>query len=388
MIPLAVPDLSGNEARYLQECVDTTFVSSVGPFVGRFEEMVAEASGAAAAVATCSGTAALHLALATIGVGRDDLVVVPALSFIATANAVAYCGAEPWFVDIEPGRWGLCPAGLAEALSRHTRRAADGALRRTACGRRVAAILPVYALGCPAEMDAIVAVAREFRLPVIADAAAALGSADRGRRVARLGADLTAFSFNGNKTVTAGGGGMVVGDDAALLGRARHLSTTARSGADYTHDAVGFNYRLTNLQAAVGCAQMERLEALVGRKRRIAAAYAEAFAGLPGIGGFPAPAGVESACWFSGFTLDEAHAEAAPGLRDALRAAGIDARPFWRPLPAQPPFAEAPCEGAATAESLSRRIVTLPCSTSLADGDQRTVIAAVLRELAALGIGR
>lgn len=388
MIPLAVPDLSGNEARYLAECVSSTFVSSVGPFVTRFEEITATASGAAHAVATASGTAGLHLALTALGVGRDDLVVVPALSFIATANAVAYCGASPWFVDIEPERWGLSPLRLAEALRANARRDADGTLRHAASGRRVAAIMPVHTLGCPADMDAIVAVARQHRLPVVADAAAALGATDRGRPVARLGADLSVFSFNGNKTMTAGGGGMVVGDDAALLARARHLSTTARVGADYTHDAVGFNYRLTNLQAAVGCAQMERRDALVGRKREIAAAYAEAFADLPGTGGFPAPAGVESACWFSGLTLDAARADRLPALREAWHAAGIDARPFWKPLHLQAPYADAPREAAPVAEDLWRRIVTLPCSTNLTAAEQATVIAAVRDTLAAEGASR
>jgi dTDP-4-amino-4,6-dideoxygalactose transaminase len=262
-----VPNLSGNEERYVVEAVRSGFVSSIGPFVGRFEAGLAAAAGGDEAVATCSGTTALHLALTTVGVGRDDLVIVPSLTFVATANAVHHCGAIPWLFDVDAASWTLDPRLLEATL------AAETAIERGRCihaasGRRVAAVLPVYTLGLPAAMREIGEIARRHRLAVVADAAAALGASYRGGPIGRL-ADLTAFSFNGNKTVTCGGGGALVGGDPELLRRARHLSTTARVGTEYEHDLPGFNYRMTNLEAAVGCAQLERLDALVAAKRAI-----------------------------------------------------------------------------------------------------------------------
>ncbi|MBF0157758.1 MAG: aminotransferase class I/II-fold pyridoxal phosphate-dependent enzyme, partial [Magnetococcales bacterium] len=307
MIPLAVPDLSGNEALYLQECIRSGFVSSVGPFVVRLEGMVATIAASAAAVATSSGTTGLHAALTAVGVGRDDLVIVPALTFIASANAVAHCGADPWLMEIDPVSWTLDADRLAETLeSSAERRETDGrggerdepgsskatqerVIHRQS-GRRVAAIMPVHTLGAAADMEKIVAVAHSWGLPVVADGAAALGSLYRGKPLGKSGADLTVFSFNGNKTVTAGGGGAVAGDDLPLLALVKHLTTTARVGEDYDHDRVGFNYRMTNLQAAVGCAQLERLPALLAAKRRIRAEYDAVLSEIPGLSPFPDPA--------------------------------------------------------------------------------------------------
>jgi perosamine synthetase len=374
MIPLAVPNLSGNEARYLQECIETTYVSSVGPFVTRFEEMTAGAAGARFAVATSSGTTGLHAALTAIGVRRDDLVILQSLTFIASANAIAHCGAAPWLIDVTRASWTLDPDALAEVLSLETERRGDATVHR-ASGRRVAAVMPVYTLGMPADMDRIIEVARRHGLAVVADAAAALGATYRGRRVGDLGADLTVFSFNGNKTVTAGGGGAVSGTDEALCKLVRHLTTTARCGAEYDHDMVGFNYRMTNLQAAVGCAQIEQLERFVAAKRRIARCYNEALQGLPGVGLFPALAWAESACWFSGVTLTRPTvAEMIP----RLRARGVDARPFWKPIHLQRPYEEVPRGALPVADAVWHTLLTLPCSTNLTDDEQHAVIAAVL----------
>lgn len=380
MIPLAIPDLTGNEARYLAECVESTFVSSVGPFVDRFEALVAAASGAKVAVATSAGTTGLHAALTAVGVGRDDLVILPSYTFIASANAIAHCGALPWLFDVSPESWTLDAGLLATELRRATRRDGDS-LIHVQSGRRVAAVLPVHTLGQPADMDAIVALAREYRLPVVADAAAALGSTYRGRPPGAQGADLTVFSFNGNKTVTSGGGGAVVGDDPELMALVRHLTTTARKGADYLHDRVGFNYRMTNLQAAVGCAQMERLDQLVAAKRRIRDTYDLAFGGITGIGLFPRPVWAESAAWFSGVVLSPP-APDAPALRQVLREAGIEARPFWRPMHLQPPFAECPATAMDVCGELWERVLTLPCSAGLSETDQARVIAALKGALA------
>ncbi len=381
MIPLATPDLSGNEAAYLQQCIETTFVSTVGPFVNRFENLVAEASGTRHAIATSSGTTGLHLALVALDVAHDDLVLLPSFTFIASANAIAHCGAMPWLIDIDPATWTMDPDQLASALEGQTERTGRGLLHR-ATGRRVAAIMPVHTLGLPAEMDRITEIAHRYSLPVVADSAAALGATDKGRPVGALGAALSVFSFNGNKTVTSGGGGAVAGNDEALLALARHLSTTARSGANYLHDRIGFNYRMTNLDAAVGCAQMERLDHLVGAKRRIRTAYDAAFSDIEGLAPFPSRDGCESGCWLSGVVLDHGRATRMEAIRAALREDGIDARPFWQPVHLQPPYAGAPHEDCTVSEDLWPRILTLPCSTHLTDADQDHVIAAVRKALA------
>lgn len=373
MIPLAVPDLSGNEARYLQDCIASTFVSSIGPFVDRLETMVGAVAGAQAAVATSSGTAGLHVALVAVGVKPDDLVVLPSFTFIASANAINQCGAEPWLFDVDAESWTLDVDLLRAMLAAETR--ADGSGRiHIPSGRRVAAIMPVHTLGLPAHMDAITEIARDFGLPVVADAAPAIGATYKGRPIGKCGADLSVFSFNGNKTVTSGGGGAVFGDDSEALALTRHLSTMARSGADYDHDRPGFNYRMTNLQAAVGCAQLERLDDLVAAKRRIRRTYENAFADMEEAGKFPAPDWAESACWFSGVAWQSDP----DALRAKLRDARIDARPFWKPVHLQKPYEASPRTEQKITGDIWRRIVILPCSSNLTDDEQARVIDCIV----------
>ena len=266
MIPLAAPDLTGNEARYLQDCITSTYVSSIGPFVDQFESMVSAATGAEAAVATSSGTAGLHVALVAVGVRRDDLVILPSFTFIASANAIAQCGAEPWLFDVTTESWTLDPTLLRVQLERETRSEGGGRIHKSS-GKRIAAIMPVHTLGLPADMDSIVQIGRDMGIPIVADAAPAIGASYKNRPMGQCGADLSVLSFNGNKTVTSGGGGAVIGDDGEALNLVRHLSSTARAGADYDHDQAGFNYRMTNLQAAVGCAQLEQIGRASCRER-------------------------------------------------------------------------------------------------------------------------
>ncbi|CCF20862.1 Predicted pyridoxal phosphate-dependent enzyme [Pseudorhizobium banfieldiae] len=378
MIPLCVPNISGNEGRYLAECVSSTFVSTIGPFVSRFETMVAEAAGTQGAVATSAGTTALHAALIAVGVQRDDLVICPALTFIASANAISHTGATPWLFDVDPASWTLDPALLSRELAEETQRH-DGQIFHAKTGRRVSAIVPVFTLGIPADMDPILATAREYGLKVVVDGAAALGALYKGRKSGALGADLTMYSFNGNKTTTAGGGGAVAGDSDAVLAHFRHLTTTGRVGTDYDHDVVAFNYRMTNLQAAVGCAQMERLDEFVAAKRRIAARYEEGFRGLNGIGPFPDPEYATSPAWFSGFAFQgEDGGEKSRALRAYLREKSIDARPFWKPMHDQKPYASAPRTKMPVTDTLWRGVVTLPCSTHLTRAEQDKVIETVL----------
>ena len=246
MIPLAVPNITGRESEYLQECIETTFVSSVGPFVTRFEKMVAEAAGSSMAVATSAGTTGLHAALVAVGVGQNDLVVLPSFTFIASANAIAYCGASPWLLDVTAESWTLNPTLLAEQLATETTQRNDSLIHK-ATGRRVAAVMPVYTLGMPANMDAITKIANDYSLPVVADGAAALGATYQKYSSGKLGSDLTVYSFNGNKIVTAGGGGAVVGENPELMELVCHLTTTAKVGEAYHHDMIGFNYRMTNI---------------------------------------------------------------------------------------------------------------------------------------------
>ncbi len=378
MIPLCVPNLSGNEGAYLQECVSSTYVSTVGAFVGRFEEAVAEATDAPHAVATSTGTTGLHAAYVAAGVRPGDLVICPALTFIATANAISHAGAVPWLMDVSADSWTINVGQIKAAIHDKTERNAAGDLIHVGSGRRVAAITPVFTLGMPADMDSITALAKACRIPVITDGAAALGASYKGRRTGDLGADLTMYSFNGNKIVTAGGGGAVVGHDKKLLDHLRHLTTTARISADYDHDMVGFNYRMTNIQAAVGCAQMEQLAGFVAAKRSIDRTYRMAFASLPDVSGFPRLDDRESACWFTGFRFRHregaAHSRA---LRAALKEAGIDARPFWKPMHLQAPYKDVPREAMTVSDLIWEQIVTLPCSTQLTVTEQTYVIDTV-----------
>lgn len=377
MIPLAIPNLCGNEGPYLQECVTTGFVSTVGPFVTRFEELVARSADTTGAVATSAGTTGLHLALLCAGVQPGDLVITPSFSFIATANAIAHSGASPWLFDICAKNWCLDASLLVETLRRETQVTANG-VQHKASGRRVGALMPVYANGLIP--DGFQAIAAEFNLPLVADAAPAIGARHHGKGAGAF-ADLTVFSFNGNKTVTSGGGGAIVSNNIALLAHAKHLSSTARVGTDYHHDEVGFNYRMTNLEAAVGCAQMENLTTFVAAKRKIRDHYQSALAHLLGVEFFPDAPDRENACWFSGLILPANGCIPFEPLAAKLNAAGVQCRPFWKPIHLQPVYRECPRTAMPVCESLWQRIVVLPSSTQLSETEQSQVIAAVLAAL-------
>ncbi len=376
-IPLAEPAIGGNEWTYVKECLDSGWVSSVGSFVDRFEGDFARYLGAGHAVATASGTAALHVALLAAGVLPDDEVLMPSFTFIAPANAVRYAGAWPVFVDAEPRAWQMDTARAVEFLERQCHWS-GGVLRNPRSGRRIGAILAVHVLGHPVDLDPLLAAAAKFDLPVIEDAAESLGATYRGRHVGRFGR-LACFSFNGNKVMTTGGGGMVTTEDAALAERVRYLTTTAKDDADEgIHEHVGFNYRLTNIQAAMGCAQLEQLEEFLFAKRRIAARYAEALDGLPGLSLMPEEPWAKSAFWLYSIRIDPARATCdSRELRRRLRAAGIDTRFFWQPLHLSPAHAGAEILGGEVAERLHGEVLSLPCSTGLSEAAQSRVIAAL-----------
>lgn len=373
MIELAVPDLSGNERKYLNECIDTTFVSTVGEFVKRFEKEVARKAGVAYGTVVSSGTDGLHMALTACGVGRNELVCIPAFTFIATANAVVHCGAEPWLIDIDEKSWTMDPELLERELAEKAYEK-DGKLFHRGSGKRIAAVMPVYTMGMPADMDRIRDVTDKYHLPLVADAAAAIGAKYKGRNIGNL-ADATVFSFNGNKTITCGGGGAIVGDNERIIERAKHIATTARVGQDYDHDMVGYNYRMTNLQAAVGCAQIERLEEFVIKKHYISDYYKEHLKGIPGIAFFPETDWGESVCWFTGLVLDDTRN--VREVCDRLADKEIQTKPFWKPVYMQKPYLHVEKSDMDVTEKIWRHILTLPVSTCLTEKQLESVVLAV-----------
>jgi dTDP-4-amino-4,6-dideoxygalactose transaminase len=359
MIPLATPDLRGREAEYLVQCVRDNWVSSAGPFVTRLEQEIARLAGAPHGVATMNGTAAIHLALLGAGVKPGGLVIVPDWTFAATANAVAHAGARPWFVDVTAESWSLDPVLVDEAL------AADG---------RVAAVIAVDALGHPADMDALRRACAQRGVPLIEDAAAAVGARYKGRPCGGLG-DFGTFSFNGNTTITAGGGGMIVTSDEAAAKRMRSLSAQARSGGEYLHDEVGWNYRMTNLNAAVALAQLERLDEMLAIKRKIARRYDGALGGRNDLIPMPRQAWADSGCWHYGVLA--ASKEDAGALVAHMAAQAIEARVFWRSLSEQKPWTDAARTLRGMSHTLSGRVVVLPCSTHIRDEDLDRVVEAL-----------
>jgi len=364
-LALHEPVFAGNEIAYLEECIKSTFVSSVGKFVDRFESMLEEVTGARRAVAVVNGTAALHACFTLAGVEAGDEVMSPALTFIATTNAIAYCGASPHFIDSSFKTLGMDAQALGARLDAIAQRGPDGTINRET-GRRIAAIAPMHTFGHPVDMDEIVAIARHWDIPVVEDAAESLGSTYKGHAVGSQ-ARLAALSFNGNKIVTTGGGGAILTNDEELGRRAKHITTTAKLPHKwaFVHDEVGFNYRLPNLNAALGCAQLEQLDGFLASKRRLAAAYQRAFAGVPGVQFSREPEGTTSNYWLNAILLDEAHAELRDEVLTALNASGFGARPTWTLMHRLPMFATCPRGDLRVAESIERRLINLPSSASI-----------------------
>ena len=364
-VALHEPCFSGDEWAYLKECLDSTFVSSVGKFVDRFESELADYTGAKHAVAVGNGTAALHVALQLSGVRFGDEVLVPALTFVATANAVSYCGATPHFADSEERTLGVDPHALREYL-RAISEVRNGQCVNCATGQVIRALVPMHAFGHPVDIEGVLAVARDFHLVLIEDAAESLGSTVDGRHTGTFGL-MGILSFNGNKTITTGGGGAILTDDTVLAKRARHLTTTAKVPHrwEYRHDEIGYNYRLPNINAALGCAQLEQLPGFISAKRRLFERYRAAFVGVGTARIVAEPKGCRSNYWLQTLLLDEA----AAGERDAILAATNDAgmmtRPAWTLLHRLNPYCGCPKMDLSVAESLERRMINLPSSAQL-----------------------
>jgi len=374
-IPLSVPLLGGNEERYLRECLSTNFVSSVGPMVDRFESAFASFVDVPHAVACSSGTAALHVALRLAGAGPGKLVAVSTFTFIASVNAVRYTGADVLLVDSEKGTWNMDGELLFDEVRRRAQRS----------DRLPDVIEVVHVFGHPADLEPLIALREEFGIPIVEDAAESLGAFYRagpwaGRQVGTIG-DFGCFSFNGNKVMTTGGGGMIVTAAASAADRARHLTTQARvEGREYAHDEVGYNYRLTNLAAALGVAQLEQLPRFLERKREIARRYAEGLDGLA-VTKAPCEGWAEPSFWLYSVLLQNGPDRDA--VLDALDGKGIDARPLWLPAHVQPPYASAGSVGGAVAEELHEKGLSLPSSVGLSDIDQSRVINALRAVVAA-----
>ncbi len=372
-IPLSEPYLAGNARRYLEECIDTNFVSSVGPFVERFEREVADYVGARYAVACASGTAALHVALRLVGIGVGDEVFVSSFTFIASANPIVYLGGTPVLVDSESTTWNLDPGLVIEELEARIRRGAP----------LPKAVEVVHVLGHPADLEALLRICIHHGIAVIEDAAEALGATFTtgslaGRHVGTIGR-LGCFSFNGNKIITTGGGGMIVTDDATLARMAKHLTTQARvAGRGYFHDEVGFNYRLTNLAAALGVAQLEELDGFLVKKAALAQRYDAAFQGCAGITLPPRASFAQPSHWLYSILFENSTERDA--VLDRLNRAGIEARPLWTPLHLMPPYRKAEMLGdGLVSEGLAARGLSLPSSVQLSMEQQSRVIDLVLK---------
>lgn len=376
-IALCVPEIAGNEWRYVKDCLDTGWVSSVGAYVDRFERSVADYVGTKFAVTTVNGTSALHVALRVAGVEADDEVLVSTLTFIAPANAIRYAGAWPVFIDAEPEFWQMDPQRAAEFLEKQCV-SSGGVLRNRTTGRRVSALLPVHILGHPVDLDPLLALAREYGLPIVEDATECLGASYRGARVGR-GGDIACFSFNGNKIITTGGGGMIVTGNEAWAKRAKYLTTQAKDDpVEYEHHDIGYNYRLTNIQAAIGCAQMEQLDGFIAAKRRIAATYRSAFADVPGVTPMREAEWAASIAWLCTIRIDPAaFGCSSRELLAALSTRAIQTRPLWQPMHRSAAHAGSQCVGGEIADALCAECLSLPCSAGLTDAEQNRVITAI-----------
>jgi perosamine synthetase len=364
-VTLHEPSFIGNEWVYVKECLDSTYVSSVGKFVDRFESDLAGYTGVRYAVAVVNGTAALHVALKLAGVQADDEVLIPALTFVATANAVTYCGATPHFVDSEARTLGVDASKLRDYLGSYTEKRAGQCINR-ATGRVIRALVPMHTFGHPSDLDGLLALASDYNLALVEDAAESLGSTYHGQHTGTVGL-MGTLSFNGNKTITTGGGGAILTNDAVLARRAKHLTTTAKMphAWEYRHDEIGYNYRLPNLNAALGCAQLEQLPAMLAAKRALFQRYQTAFAAVQGVTLMTEPLHCQSNYWLQTLLLDDDQADQRDKVLAATNAATYMTRPAWILMHELAAFKDCPRMDLFTAQSLSQRLINIPSSSNL-----------------------
>jgi perosamine synthetase len=385
MIPLCVPHIRHQEWELVKQCIDSEWVSYAGSFVDQFEKNLAAYSGSAHAAVTISGTSALHIALLVAGVLPDDEVLLPSLSFVAPANAIRYCHAWPTFIDVSNETWQWDPDAVENFLRQHTLRDPSGTLRNRHTRRRIAAIMPVHLLGGMAPLDRLIPLCHEFSLPLIEDAAEAFGSRWNGNGIgAPIPGDhqitrIICTSFNGNKIMTTGGGGALFSNNPDHAALCRHLSTTAKTDpVEFDHDAVGFNYRMSNMAAALGVGQLRQMDHFVARKTAIARNYDAAFSGLPHIlASCPPTPHVTSNHWLHTIRLRQ---NSRPLLKQ-LAARNIQTRPLWKPLSTLPFLSGCHIHSDQDTRLLAENCLSIPCSVGLTDDQQQQVITAILASL-------
>ena len=362
-VPLHAPLFIGNEKKYLAECIDTTFVSSVGKFVDRFEEQVASYTGSKRAVVCVSGTNALHMGMLLVGVERDDEVLTQALTFIATCNAISYIGAHPVFLDVDRDTLGLSPLAVKRWLSTHAE-VRNGQCYNKKTGRRIKACVPMHTFGHPMKIDELSAVCNEYHIELVEDAAESIGSFYKGRHTGTFGR-VGAISFNGNKTITTGGGGMLLFQDEELGRLAKHLTTQAKVPHRwaFVHDHIGYNYRMPNINAALGCAQMENLDRYVSNKRETAERYREFFSHIPDVEFVVEPANSRSNYWLNAVLLKDRRAQ--QSFLEYTNDHGVMTRPVWELMNRLEMFRGCETDGLENTVWLEERIVNIPSSVRL-----------------------
>lgn len=367
-VVLHEPSFEGNELLYLKECLDSTFVSSVGKFVDQFEADLASYIGTKHAISVVNGTAALQIALKVAGVRADDEVLIPALTFVATANAVSYCSAIPHFVDSEEHTMGIDTLKLREYLRENTSQR-SGQCINNETGRVIRALVPMHVFGHPSDLEGLLSIAFDFNIILIEDAAESLGSFYKEKHTGTFGL-LGTISFNGNKTITTGGGGAILTNNEVLARHAKHLITTAKlpHAWEYRHDEIGYNYRMPNINAAMGCAQLEQLSAKLAAKRQLFLRYQSAFEGIKGVTLFKEPKNCRSNYWLQTLILDKDTSDNLNPILESTNSTGIMTRPAWALINELAPFIDFPRMDLVNARSLSGRIINIPSSPGLVLG--------------------
>ena len=376
-IEISVPSLKGREYDLLKECVESNFVSSIGPFINKFEHNVSQEIGLSNnnAVATSSGTTALQLGLLSIGVKPNDLVIVPSYTFIATANAVSHVGANPWLLNIESNQLTLDPIKLNEELEKNTIKK-NGTLFHKKTNQRIACIIPVYVFGSPPDIDLITEVANNFSIPILLDSACGIGSKYKDLKLGQTKLP-GIISFNGNKTITTGAGGIFYSFEEGKINKVRHLSTTAKCSSKYDHDEIGYNYRMSNIQAALGLAQLEELNQIINQKRIIHSNYLRYLSNFDQFRLISDPSWGESSHWLNAIILNDDDDENIDNLIHELREVKIRANYFWKPLHLQKPYTNQLKANLKSLNDIQNKILVLPSSSNLNIADQERVIKAI-----------
>mgnify|MGYP001433040428 CR=1 FL=1 len=366
-VSLHEPSFNGNELKYLKACLDTTFVSSVGRFVDQFENDLAEFTGAKHVISVVNGTSALHIALKLSGVKELDEVLVPSLTFVATANAVTYCNATPHFVEVEPLTFGIDAQKLRDYLIKNTKKI-SGKSVNVSTGRVIRAMVVMHTFGHPSDLESLIKIARDFDITLVEDAAEALGSFYKKRHVGTFG-HFGVLSFNGNKTITTGAGGAILTNDEKLFREAKHITTTAKVPHrwEYCHDQVGYNYRMANINAALGCAQLEQLAENLSKKRSLYLKYFEAFKNVAGVKLISEPHECKSNYWLQTLLLDTGQAKFRDEILKATNDAGQMTRPSWQLMSELVQFLDCPRMDLDVSKALSRRLINIPSSSKLMD---------------------